>query len=192
MALQHPFTCLSVKAQKRAFPVMLVLTLGVMTTLGVLGKPLMTPAAPCGILCFEFAGDLPNAQTMVASWGPRGQVYAGLNLGLDYLFLVAYSSCIGLGCVLVASALDPKARFFAALGVVLAWLLFGAAVLDGIENYALIRVLLGAEDAGLPALAWWCAASKFLIVIAGMLFAAVGSVMLVAAKFRPGREQPSQ
>ena len=84
MKLRHPLEWLSAADQKRAFILLLVLTLAVMVSLQILGGPLKTDVAPSGIVSFEFAGELSLAQSMVKSWGRTGQVYAGLNLGLDY------------------------------------------------------------------------------------------------------------
>jgi urease beta subunit len=58
-----------------------------MVGLQVTGAPLRTDVSPHGIISFEFAGELDLAQRMVESWGSTGRIYAGLNLGLDYLFL---------------------------------------------------------------------------------------------------------
>ncbi len=121
---------------------------------------------------------------MVESWGPAGQVYAGLNLGLDYLFLVAYASAISLGCVLAARGLAQRIKVLSGLGVILAWAQFAAALLDAVENYALIRVLLGAEQALWPVLARWCAMPKFIIVGLGLVYAIVGALIAVVSSRR--------
>jgi len=184
MITRHPFNWLSTSGQKRAFVALLVLTLAVMASLNALGRPLNTEPAPLGIVSFELAGELPRAQSMVESWGQTGRVYAGLNLGLDYLFMVAYSSCISLGCVLVAHSLSPRLSSVSSLGVLLAWAQFGAALLDAVENYALIRVLLGSQQALWPVVARWCAIPKFLIVAAGLVYVGLGVVLGVATKGR--------
>jgi hypothetical protein len=178
----HPFVWLSASGQKRGFIVLLALTLAVMVSLNALGRPLNTEAAPSGIVSFELAGRLSVAQRMVESWGQRGQVYAGLNLGLDYLFMVAYSSCISLGCVLVARRLSRRINFLSSGGVLLAWTQFVAALLDAVENYALIRILLGSQQELWPAVARWCAMPKFLIVGAGLLYVAIGVVLTIGIK----------
>ena len=182
MKLSHPFGWVSITAQKRLFIALLVLTLVVMISLQVLGGPLETEVAPMGILSFEFAGKLSKAQEMVASWGPKGQVYAGLNLGLDYLFLVAYAGSIGLGCVLVARALSERVEKLAPVGVFLAWAQIAAALLDCVENYALVRVLLGSERELWPALARWCASPKFLLVAVGLVYVLAGAIVARAAQ----------
>jgi hypothetical protein len=121
---------------------------------------------------------------MVESWGDTGRVYAGLNLGVDYLFLVAYAVAIGLGCVLVASSLWQRIRFLSVVGVLLAWAQFGAGLLDALENYALIQVLLGSQREVWPVMARWCAVPKFLIVALGLVYVGVGTLIAVAVRTR--------
>ena len=177
MNLRHPFRWISPSAQTRAFIALLAITLVVMVSLQALDAPLQTDLAPLGIVSFELAGSLTAAQSILESWGPAGRVYAGLNLGLDYLFLVAYTSSIGLGCVLLAQGLSRRSRFLSMVGVILAWRMIVAALLDAVENYALVRVLLGSRQELWPVVAKWCAVPKFLIVAAGLLFLLVGSIV---------------
>ncbi len=184
MKLRHPFECLSEPGQKIAFISLFILTLVVMVSLQVLGGPLITDVAPMGIVSFEFAGELALAQKMVESWGPVGQVYAGLNLGLDYLFLVAYASAISLGCVLAARSLAQRVKILSGIGVILAWTQFAAALLDAVENYALIQVLLGADQSIWPVVAQWCAMPKFIIVTLGLVYAIVGALIVIIVKGR--------
>ncbi len=177
MKIPHPFLWLIESQQSRAFTVISVIALLTMTSLQVLNIPLRTAAAPSGIISYEFARDLEGARRILTSWGPEERVYAGLNLGLDYLFMVAYAGALGLGCVLVARRLGRWSGALAALGVTLSWGQWLAALLDAMENYALIRLLLGSERAFWPALAYGCALPKFLLVGAGILFIGVGGVL---------------
>jgi len=184
MCLRHPFEWLTPSGQIRAFIFFFILSLLVMVSLQVTGAHLISEVSPAGILSFEFAGDLSAAQNMVTSWGQTGRVYAGLNLGLDYLFLLVYACAIGLGCVLVACSHSPKTTFSANLGILIAWAQFGAALLDGVENYALIRVLFGTEMAVWPVVARWCALPKFLIVGAGLIYVILGTIVVVVLKIK--------
>ena len=177
----HPYGWIIEEAQKWVFAGCAVLTIVLMAVLQALGAPLQTPVAPLGIISFELAGTLARAKEVLDSWGTSGQVYAGLNLGLDYLFLVSYASAIGLGCVLVARNLPESVGRLRSLAVILAWGLIAAALLDSMENYALIRVLLGTQSGLWPALALWCAIPKFLLVGAGLAYIVAG---VVAALFR--------
>ena len=182
MNTQHPFTWLSASAQKWAFLITLILTLAVLAALQVLGRPLNTAAAPASIVSFELAGDLATAREILDSWGPFGQVYAGLNLGLDYLFLLLYPTAIGLGCVLVAGELTNRLTGLAKAGVLLAWVLYLAATLDAVENFAMIKVLLGSGNPIWPPVARWCALPKFAIVILGLLYVLVGVLLILVVK----------
>lgn len=189
MKLHHPFEWLSESGQKRAFVPLVVLTLAVMASLQVLGGPLKTESAPAGIVSFEFAGEISKAQSMVESWGEGGQVHAGLNLGLDYLFIVSYASAIGLGCVLVSRGALKRVPWLGWLGITLSWGQWLAALLDAVENYALVQVLLGSASEWWPVVAQWCAAPKFLLVGLGLVYLLLGAVLLSAWKVRSQRHK---
>jgi len=178
----HPFKWLSTKAQKQVFVVLLIITLAVMGALRFFDGYLKTEAAPNGIVSFEFAGNLAAAKNILASWGPKRAVYAGLSLGLDFLFLFSYAGAIGLGCILAARGLSQRMKTFSLLGAPLAWGQLCAALLDVFENVGLIQVLLGAESEFWPSLAFWCAIPKFLIVAAGLLYLVVSVFLLMIRK----------
>jgi hypothetical protein len=180
MKLQSPFDWLLPATQRPVFVVATGLTILVMIALNVTGRPLNTAAAPAGIVSFELAGDLASAQRIVASWGQNGRVYAGINLGLDFLFLVCYPTAIGLGCAQVARGLARRSRWVEWVGVVLAWFQIGAGLLDAVENVALIRLLVGSVSEALPLLARCCAILKFAVVAAGLLYVLGGAVVLTA------------
>jgi hypothetical protein len=159
-----------------------MVTLAVMGGLRILDGTLKTEAAPRGIISFEFAGSLTTAGRILASWGPKGTVYAGLSLGLDFLFLFAYAGAIGLGCVLAAHGLSRRMKSISLLGAPLAWGQLCAALLDVFENIGLIHVLLGTESEIWPTLAFWCAIPKFFIVAVGLIYIAVSALLLMIRK----------
>ena len=181
---KHPFEWLSIKTQTRAFIVLLILTLVVMWVLQVLDGHLKTEAAPAGIVSFEFAENVTNAKHILASWEPQGTIYAGMSLGLDFLFLFSYAGAIGLGCVLAARGLSQRSITIFLLGAPLAWGQLCAALLDAVENISLIQVLLGVESSFWPALALWCAIPKFIIVAMGLLYIAVSVVLLMVKRIQ--------
>jgi hypothetical protein len=191
MQIRHPFEWLTPSGQIRAFIFFFIFSLLLMVSLQITGAPLITRVSPSGILSFEFVGDLSAVQDMVNSWGQSGRVYAGLNLGLDYLFLLVYACAIGLGCVLVARSLSPRTTFLANLGILIAWAQLGAALLDCVENYALIQVLFGTEMAMWPVVARWCAFPKFSIVGAGLIYVIIGTIVVVVLKVKKRDEHPA-
>jgi hypothetical protein len=177
MITRHPFKWISSSAQKRAFWSLLVVTIIVMATLQVLNTPLKTEVSPSGIVSFEFAGELSRAHKMVELWGRKGRIAAGLSLGLDYLFLLTYAGSLGLGCVLIAQGVSMQSKQLADIGVFLAWAILLAALLDALENYALIRLLLGSNLDFWPKVALWSAVPKFVIVAAGLAYILIGALV---------------
>lgn len=177
MLSQGPYHWFPPSAQRPAFWVFLVLAIGLMLTLNALGRPLVGEAAPAGIVSYELAGNLDQARRILDAWGSEAQVYAGLNLGLDYLFLIAYPIAIGLGCLLVSQPSRSGPGRLVKVGALLGWALLAAGALDALENYALIRLLLGSGNPLWPAVARVCAIPKFLIVGVGLLFVLGGAAL---------------
>lgn len=184
MTLRHPYEWISETSRKKVFLVLLVLTIIVMVGEQVTGGPLKTAAAPAGIVSFELAGTINQAHIILDSWGTHGQIYAGLNLGLDYLFMVLYATTIGLGCILIAQNLGKRVPIFGSVGILLAWALIIAALLDATENYALIQILVGCGKAIWASLARWCAIFKFLIVAVGLVYVIVGGIGVLVTRDR--------
>lgn len=85
MSAIHPYAWIKKKSRFQVFIVSFFVTLFIIVGMQTLGKPLVTEAAPAGIISFEFAGDLDTAQSIITSWGKDSLIYAGLNLGFDYL-----------------------------------------------------------------------------------------------------------
>jgi hypothetical protein len=182
MANQSPFNWVQPSKLGRMFVFIFVVTIILIVSMQVLGAPLRTETAPGGIISYEFSGDLETARAILSSWGDEGQVYAGLQLGLDYLFIPAYALAIGLGCVLVSQYTGFLSAGLIRLGTWLAWGQFIAAGLDALENYALIRLLLGSNNALWPSVAFWSAAVKFGLVAVGLLYVILGVLLRLAGR----------
>ena len=181
MDIRHPFEWLPESEQQAVFRALFAVTIVVIVLMQIVSAPLITDAAPLGIVSFEFAGNLPNAEKIIGSWGQEERIYAGLSLGLDYLFLVLYSCTIALGCIMMSRGMMTE--FFASAGAILAWAQFAAAFLDSVENFALIKLLLGSGEAIWPRLAFWCAGPKFFIVGAGLVYVVIGAAAFLIRRF---------
>ncbi len=153
-----------------------------------LDRPLKSPTAPAGIVSLELAGSEAAANRVVRGWSQREQRRAAFNLGIDYLYLIVYSSAIGLSCATVAQRFTPNSRA-RLLGRGLAWAQLGAALADAVENAALLLVLdsrwleLGA------AVAARAAQMKFGLIALGLLYVLVSGTFAVvrcAARRRDG------
>jgi len=172
----NPFGWIRLEWRVRVFVFAAAGAVLLMACMQLLGRALVTDAAPAGIVSYEFAGSLPAARAILDSWDAAARVRAGLSLGLDYLFLVLYAVAIGLGCTLVASALELRTPFAARAGLLLGWGVLAAALLDALENYALIRLLLGSAGAIWPAVASSAAGPKFALVALGLLYVLAGGI----------------
>jgi hypothetical protein len=182
----HPFLWVRDSSRRALFCISAALAVLTMIALQVLGGPLKTESSPMGIVSFEIAGNLTHVETILSGWDPSTRVYAGVNLGLDYLFIDAYVVAIGLGCVLVAGRLGRHGRPFSVAGVLFAWGALLAGALDCVENYALIKLLLGSQANALAVVARACALPKFMLVLLGLLYLALGGIasLLVAMRGR--------
>jgi hypothetical protein len=142
--------------------------------LSAIGRPLITAAAPAGIVSFELAGDAARAARILGSWAPVARERAMLSLGLDYLYLVVYPAWFSLACVLLARR---SRGALGRIGALLAWAVLAAGLFDAVENAALIRMLDAGASQAAAQLARTCAAAKFalLLVAAAYLLAAAGA-----------------
>ena len=132
--------------------------------LQIIGSQLITDVSPLGIVSFEFAGDLNQAHLILNSWGVQGKLYAGIDLGIDYLFILVYSITLICGSLLVTKKSSNKSGYLKYFGLAMAILSIIAGLFDCVENYALIKVLLGNGSDELANLAYCLASLKFIFV----------------------------
>jgi hypothetical protein len=137
------------------------------------GGGLNSQQTPLGIVDLELAGNERRARAVLDAWDAAAQQRAQSAVRLDFLFLLAYSTAISLACLWAAGRLSHRPRL-AQAGRVLAWAQWGAALLDAVENLALLMLLQGPVQQPWPALARSCAVPKFAIVSAGLLYALYG------------------
>lgn len=163
----HPFQAISVGNYMLIFLSLLVLTILLTAVLSAI------PLKP-GIVKFELAGSTSKAREIISSWGAAGQIRAAFNLGLDFLYLVVYSTTIGVACIWAANVLQAHGLPLASVGILLAWGQWLAALLDVVENIALAIILFGSVTDPWPQIAKWCAIPKFGLVLLGLLYAGVG------------------
>jgi hypothetical protein len=186
-----PYHAISPRARRPFFWVLLALSLLLMGILNAAGAELVNETAPYGIISFELAGSVEKAGAILTSWDRTDQIRAAFNLGLDYLFMLAYAASIGLGCTLAAEALARCKWPLARLGPWLAWGLILAALCDALENWALLSVLFSLPGPGMlaaawPALAWTCAWLKFGLVFAGLIYLFYSSAVVLVQRLVTG------
>lgn len=158
----------------KVFVVLLICTTGLMVVLNFIGTPLITEAAPNGIISYELAGSVEKAQQIINSWNHNAQLNASFSLGLDYLFLFFYSTTIALACIWAGDVINHTGWPIGVLGVILAWLQWFAALMDIVENNALTIMLLDTVSFPWPQIAMVCASIKFGLILIGMIYAFYG------------------
>ncbi len=182
MANPHPLENLT--HRRRWFWALLALSLLIMLAMNFIGLPLNTSAAPSGIVSFEVAGSVENAQAMLDSWGSQGRVAAAFIQGLDFLFPAVYSTMLTLACLMASSTLGRAAWPLARLGTALAWAQWAAALFDYIENISLVVLIFGPVAAPWPQIAAICALIKFTLLIIGIAYGFFGLAARLSLSFR--------
>ena len=172
--MSHPLEFISQHLRKPLFYVFFALTLVIFGVFRGLDEPLRTAAAPSGIVSFELARTVGTAQTIVDSWDPNARLFAAFGLGLDYLFMPAYSFALSLGILLM---MNGTTGWYSQLSAWMGWGAFVAALLDAVENYSLWLMLMGNIASPYPEIAALCASIKFALLIAGLLTITAGKLI---------------
>ena len=183
--MRHPFQAISPDRIGKVLIPLILLTLTFMITLNWLSAPLSNPSTPNGIISFELAGEVDAARTILASWDAETQLIAALSLGLDYLFLVVYSTAIGMGCIWTTSAFSPNGALLMTTGVLLAWGQWFAALFDGFENAALLNMLLGDLQSPWPQVARIFAITKFTLIALSLIYVMIGALIKIVRRAHP-------
>jgi hypothetical protein len=137
---------------RQLFGVSLAFTVAALVALAVVDGHLKGPASPAGIVSFELCAYSDSCDSILQGWGPDARLMAALSLGLDYLFMLAYSAAICSGLLLVRARVPERLKGVTMLAAWLAWV---AGIADALENYCLAQVLLGSDR---QAYAWPAAA----------------------------------
>ena len=154
------------------FVASMVVAFLMMLVQGVYNRWLRNAEAPRGIVSLELAGTVMRSRAILDSWNPSQRSEAIMGLWLDFLNLVSYAAALVLGCMWSTRHLGRWSPALAGLGELLAWLMVLAAVCDAIENVALLVQLQLHRDARAPwpAVAFACAATKFALIVMGVLY----------------------
>ena len=186
MKTYHPFTQISDSTQKRVLIMLVVLSLLLTFIFSRLDIPLKTSEAPMGIVSFELAMEFSKAQAIINSWGSTARSYALFGLGLDYLYMFAYSFAIGMACIRIATFLPRRFLTLSTSGIWIAWASWLAALLDATENYALMQLMLGSQNSTWALISFYCAIPKFIIITVGLGYVIIGVGLYCILKDQKG------
>lgn len=119
-----------------------------------------------GIIPFELAKTLDNANAMVAQWEAAGAIpQKKFSLYFDYIFIFGYAGSLFIILKEWYQKTDKKILFY------LSFLPVVAGVLDGIENLGLLKIIYNEGTQFYASLAFYCASVKFIILLPSILLA---------------------
>ena len=181
----HPLDAIPAGWRPRLFRALLGLTILWMIVFGLTGAPLTTEAAPYGVVSFELAGTVERTWQILDSWDVETQLRAAFGLGLDFVFIITYASTIAFGCGLASQVLKDRNWPLNSWGSLLSWAVILAALLDIVENIALLTIIFGSVTSPWPEIARWCAIPKFILVFIGVVYVIYGGVVLLVDRISP-------
>ncbi len=161
-----------------------LLSLFFMVVLHMIDRHLITPATPAGIVSLELTGNTAVLSRILEAWHGTPLLWAMLSLGIDYAFILSYTSFLFLICMMLASQYKQRHRFISRAGIILGSLQPVAGLADMGENYFLIRTLLAAKPLRVIALARVAAVLKFILVSAAMFYLLVVLFFLLKERLR--------
>ena len=167
--MYHPLNSIPGSKRLPAFLWLLAATVGITIVFRFIG-----PFKPT-IVDFELAGSVEKTSAIIGAWDTLARLQTCFNLGFDYLYMPVYSTTIALACVMGAGVIARNG--WKNLGTLLAWGLWLAAILDAVENYALITMMYGSPVAPYPQIAAYCAACKFGLILVGLLYALISLIV---------------
>lgn len=177
--MYHPLSSIPKGKKLPAFLVLLAATAGLSVVMQAVG-----PFSPT-IVDFELAGSVTEASNIINAWDVLARMQAGFNLGIDYLYMPVYSTTIALACIWGSEVL--RAKGWQLTGILLAWGLWLAAILDAVENYALTVMLFGNIADPYPQVAQICAICKFGLILLGLAYCAPAAVIRIVMMVRNTR-----
>ncbi len=185
--MRHPFESIPPGKLRIAFVPALALYAIIQLVFAWLDIPLRTAAAPNGIISFELAGSAAAAQAILVSWGELARLDASFGLGIDFLFMVAYSTMIGVAAIWAGRTLAGRGSWLAGLAGLVAWGLWLAVLCDSVENIMLLKQLFSGAASPLPEIAGISAAFKFALITIGLVYAAAGGAVWIARSLSGSR-----
>jgi hypothetical protein len=161
------------KNRNRFLIILLVLLLIFIVIMRYFDSFLINKVSQNGIVSFELAKDIETSKDIINSWNKQARRSANLSMAFDFLFLIIYSSFIALLIHKLNERLLKNEAFYS-LGKLLIWTPFIAAFFDILENYALIKLLLGDLQQMWSTMAYYFAITKFGLLAIAISYVLVG------------------
>lgn len=178
-----PYGWLKESAHKYFFGFLTIINIVLVGIFAFIDQFLKNQIALRGIISFELAGSESQAKAIVESWNNYSRDVALFSLGLDYLFLFTYSLGLSFFCYLLATKNFSINNSFYKLGIMISWVVLLTGVFDGLENYALLQILLFANYTFWPILAKYFAIAKFTLLALSLFYIIIGVIAKLKTLF---------
>ena len=169
--------------KNRRLIILLAGTLLMTAVMTIHGASLKTPGTPKGILNLEFAYNTAQASSVLNAWAATSAtnniIQAKMNTWLEFIYLFFYSLFFFDACQLLASSFSGSIRI---TGNLLAKGALIAGMLDILENTGMLLTLNGHLSQYITLLTFIFSISKWILVIAAILYVALMGSVLVRRK----------
>jgi hypothetical protein len=183
-AIRHPVLALSPAKRALLFTAAIVFGFVLWYALQTMNTQLVNPKSPHGIVSLQLARTTEASQEIIGSWDKAARDNAQSGLLLDFLFPVCYSTALTVVCFWAAMLFRERGYWKTGLlAALIAWAQWPAAAFDYVENIALWVQLRGTIADPWPAIAFYCATIKFLLVAAA-LCVLVAALVIWIFRFR--------
>jgi len=166
--------------KKKLLIISIVLFILSSIAMGVVDSYIQNETTPYGIVSFEFIKSIEASNAALQAWGEKGKITAGISLGLDYLYIVVYTSMMCLALSLTSEKVSILSPHLGKMVLITAYLAPLIGLFDAIENYGLIHLLLGSTNQVWPLVAYYFAVGKFsgvmivlILVVWGQIYAKI-------------------
>jgi hypothetical protein len=138
------------------------------------------------IVDFELAGSVDRTEEILATWRAEGVLDDAKAIQtFDLIYPLIYAAALAGGCLAAAGAWARAGRpRLAAAGIAMAWVAFGAAGFDYVENLGLGVSLWDDPATPWPQLAFVAAVLKFVAIGLSLLYAVSGAIAALSARGR--------
>ena len=191
MLAPHPWAGWSTRRLLQLLLVFGITTIVISALFSQWDQALRHPNAPYGIISLEMAGTVSATEAVIGPWSDTVRRMAIRITLVDYIYMIAYSSCLALLCLLTGrwaeKAYSAEAASAAKAGrgrasthfwAHLAWLPWIAAGFDAIENAATLFILMSPLRTPWPQLMTSAAVIKFMLLLFVICVLALGALGL--------------
>jgi len=172
-----PFAFIPVDRRPQVLSAAALVSLACMLTLYYIGPANLAKA-------LEASTSQDEVNKITASFGNHGRGLALLNLAIDYVFIPAYVSGLGLACLAFLN--HDVSGIFRSVGIFAAMLAYVAGAADVIENTSLVLTLLWRFDALIMSLARIATVIKLMGLAVGFVFI-LAATARIALNLQPSR-----